>query len=187
MEYVSIKKAKPLIQDGDIILVCKSKTTGFMGKAISFVEKADVYHAGLAVWLTLPNGIKELFIAEADTSGTCLTNLAQYHREWLRVLAKPDYVKNNSYYRELFAMLGSTKYSFKKSLWSAVRQYIRLPDLNDKGVFCSELVAKCWKKGGFQLKDTEIDPKQLEQNLLQRGVQYRCWIMPHERYIRKSK
>lgn len=187
MEYVSIKEAKPLIQDGDIILVCKTKASSFFGKAISFVERSEVYHAGIAIWLTLPMGCKELFIAEADTGGTRLANIAQYHEERMRVLAKPEHVNNSSYFRQLFATLGSTKYSFKKSLWSAVRQYIRLPDLNDNGQFCSELVAKCWKKGGFQLMESEVDPKKLEQYLLQRGVQYRCWIKPHERHIRKGK
>jgi hypothetical protein len=188
MEYLSFQEGKKLIQDGDIVLVCSNSKTSLLGKIISSVENSPVYHAGIAFWLELPCGNKELFIAEADSSGTCLTNLAQYHLQNLRILAKPDYVKNNNYTRELFAGLGSVHYSYRKSLWSAVRQYIKVPGLNASGMFCSEFVAKMWSKGGFPLRDTEVDPKKLEQFLLQREVKYRCWIKAHDRqYIRQNK
>lgn len=188
MDYLTLQEGKKLIQDGDIVLVCKTEQTSFIGKLVAKVQNSTVYHAGLAFWLTLPCGQKELFIAEAAPSGTCLTNIAQYHLQNLRVLAKPAYVKNHNFTRELFASMGAVPYSFKKSMWSAFRQYLRLPSLNEKGMFCSELVAKMWCKGGFPLKDTEINPKKLEQFLLQREVKYRCWIKAHDRqYFRQSK
>ena len=188
MNYLTLQEGKKLIKNGDIVLICCNNKTSFLGKLVSTIQNSIIYHAGLAFWITLPCGIKELFIAEATPSGTCLTNIAQYHLQEIRVMAKPDYVNNSDYTRELFASLGSVRYSFKKSLWSAAKQYLKLPNLNEKGMFCSEFVAKMWCKGGFPLKDNEIDPKKLEQFLLQREVQYRCWIKAHDReHIRKSK
>lgn len=185
MNYVTFKEGLDLIQDGDMVFVCKAKTTpSIIAEAITIWEHDPAYHVGLAFWANFSDKKKRLMMVEAVPNATRIINLNQYHLQNLRVLAKPDIVKNSNFTHELLDGLGSEQYSLTKSILSGIRQYVKIPLVDMNGAFCSELTMKMWVKGGLKLLNRlhiQLDPAELEKVLVQQyKVQFRCWIKAHD-------
>lgn len=174
-------KVRELIQDGDIISVLrKKKNPSFISSIISKVTCSPIYHTAIAISMYSDHGEKRVFALEAYDATRRMVPLSTYVENELHILAKPDFIDFANYSQWLIEKVGIAEYSYSRAIISGLRQYLSLPRINiSTGEFCSELAAKFWKMGGVPLKETGLNPAELERILIQEcNIQYRCWIEP---------
>lgn len=176
---VKYEEGRKFIQDGDIISFLRlEKKASLIAKLTTYWTQSPVYHTGIAVWMNTDHGEKRLFVVEAYDATRRITPLSNYQKFKMRVLAKPANVKFELFVGSLVERVGSAEYSYIRAFMSGLRQYLTLPPIVlATGEFCSELAARAWKMGGLNIKETGLNPAELERVLLQEhGVQYRCII-----------
>jgi len=173
------EEGRKLIQNGDIISFLRlDKKASLIAKLTTYWTQSPIYHTGIAIWMSTEHGEKRLFVVEAYDATRRITPLSNYRKYKMRVLAKPDNVQFDLFIGSLVERVGSAEYSYVRAFMSGLRQYLTLPPIVlATGEFCSELAAKAWKMGGLNIKETGLNPAELERVLMQEhGVQYRCII-----------
>jgi hypothetical protein len=178
MKVLPYNQGRDLIKNGDIVTVLRPKKFSLFASTISFFTGSPIYHTGIAVWLTNETtSEKRLFLVEAMDSRRRIISLSEYSKQDLHVLAMPNYVNFQLFADDLLAKINVAPYSYLKAIWSGIKQYCWLPTINEEGEFCSEMVAKMWKKGGFPITDTCINPAEMERIFVNvMHVEYRCWL-----------
>lgn len=139
------KTVRPLLQDGDIILVRGTKL--WTNKLTKLRTNSGYYHTAIAFKMVACGDINRVMLVEQYTGGQRIIPLSTY--DDYDVLRFP--IRFDPVGRYLIDTSGSVQYSVGDYLSIGIREKfdIQMPDFN--GEVCSEMVAKYLQKVGYDI------------------------------------
>ena len=144
------------IKSGDIIAFRVSKYAPFFAHILKRAMEHDIYHIGIAVWMSSNDGIQRLFIVEASRGNRVITPLSRYKREPLEVYPCPvDFQKISE---PLLSRVGHVHYSYLDLFTIYLKERFKLNVKDFKGEVCSEMVLDILRQGGMDVNDDLYSP-----------------------------
>jgi hypothetical protein len=166
MNFLTYDQARPIIEDGDIVLFHRPCTWKHpIDALISFATGSPFTHCNFAFWVEI-GGVKRLMAVEAQGGTARRVINESFYKDYEMVVFKG--IKSwDSISADALSLLAEKKYSYLTAVYSGLRDFavqhfgLKLPKMQHPGEICSEF---CARLSGFA--DADISPGDLYDQLL---------------------
>jgi len=171
---ITYQEAREVISNGDIIHVFipkKFALKSLLYSGIWFFTGSEIYHNGVALWMTSPSGEKRLMIVEANMfAGKRILPLSTYSSHRITVQLTSAKVLFTDMEPALMSRVNIQPYSLYNLVSIGLKEFFNT-DIGRKGTgqVCSELCASALIAGGIQLPSIIVSPGKLFFELCRLG------------------
>lgn len=174
MLEVTYDEARSFIKNGDIIQIYYPSSLRkwnlgnfFVYPLIHLFTGSQIYHCGVAIWVTTPGGTRRLMLVESSfNGGKRIVPLSLYKGYRMEVHSLPPNISFSGMEEILMRRVGSQSYGILDFLSIGLKEFLKLDiKKNFTGQVCSELCADAWMKVGIPLSSSLVSPGKLRRML----------------------
>lgn len=175
-EY-SYEQGRDLIRSGDMISFFASHEELWIHRLttvpVYFFSGSQIYHSGIAIWMTTDSGDRRLMVCEGVGVGRRLVNASHFSNRKMEIHKLPVEYDASAVVNYMLDGIGKP-YAFGSIIAIGFTEFFGMKPStsNPNAEVCSESAALAWQAGGFKFpQTTRMSPGKLRNVVKGMGIQ----------------